>query len=304
MRRIAGILLIVGCVGWGFAQPAAPSVRPDDNTPVTAPPAIDLPATIDQLSADTYAQRQAAERALLRQSPAILPQVEEALVASRDVEKTVRLRKIAAHLLLKIRNSRAGMPLLGVSLGESQTLVGTARAGARVVTGQDATGRGDQEMVPALMVMEIQPGFPAAESIEPGDLVTAVDGQGLTEERTFEHFREQIGTHNVSDLVSLRVQRGATSMTVKVPLVGVDVGDSAELAEMLRQRAGLAADFLAAIEARRPVERPVVVADNPSSSAAPRLPALRGTAIITVPGQTQKLEFNTIPSQPSAPSDR
>ncbi len=88
---------------------------------------------------------------------------------------------------------------VGVSLSSSST------AGARIATHPDLNGR-----------PPVTPGSPAAAAgLQPGDLITAVDGKAIS---STEQFIQTVDTYHPGDKVTMTVQRGGNTLQIKVTL--------------------------------------------------------------------------------------
>ncbi|HEY6396530.1 MAG TPA: trypsin-like peptidase domain-containing protein [Solirubrobacteraceae bacterium] len=89
---------------------------------------------------------------------------------------------------------------VGVSLSRS-----SSTAGARIATHPDLNGR-----------PPVTPGSPAAAAgLQPGDLITSVDGKTIS---STEQFIQTVDTYHPGDKVTMTVQRGGQTLQIKVTL--------------------------------------------------------------------------------------
>ena len=220
---------------------AGTTSAPPDMAPVAAPDDSDTAscksteAAIAQLAARQFARRDAAEHYLIQQAATELPAIERALDESRDAEVIVRLARIAEHLFLKARTPFEGhASLLGISLGLVQ-----------VRTGTDADSRRR-----AILVNELQPGFPAAEVLRPGDRIIALNHEPFPPDMNIEEFRRTVNTAAPGTVLKLTVLRGRKQLDVGVRLAGVPEEGALAISEFVQQRRIAAALYLQQLWAR------------------------------------------------------
>jgi len=112
-------------------------------------------------------------------------------------------RKIASDL---IKLGRVVRPYLGISYVSVKSIPPAVRADNGIST----------SLAQGVVVAQVAPGSPAAEAgLQPRDVITSVDGQALTDQKAL---NKLIVGHAVGDSLTLQVQRGNSSQTVKIVL--------------------------------------------------------------------------------------
>lgn len=245
-RRISALLLtlLLGGVS-SLAAADPPSALPAAAPRLSAAPG-NFEEALRQLNADDYAQREKAQDYLMRQSPAILPAVETAMAETPESDAAVRLRRIAAHLFLKVQTRVTGAAsLLGISLTLEPVRTGPGPADVRV----------------SVAVLDLQPGFSAAESLCVGDRIIAVDGKELPADTTIDAFRRDISARVPGTRVQLTILRNRRQRDVAVTLAGLPDYNLTTLSDFVRLRMEAASAYLARLALRAPAGTAIVVPD-------------------------------------------
>lgn len=222
-----GVAVSVG--GLAAVQPGGAGVS--QSKPADKPLVVqDVAQAIRLLDAEGWRQREAAHGFLLRQDPRIRSVLEEELIRTRSAEAAWRLRTIAVHQFLKARTAMEGdMPLLGISLSLEVVDV-------------------DGESRPAVVVMGVQPGFPAAEELQAGDRIVGADGDAFEGAYTVDDFRGMVAGKRPGNMLALDVLRGGEVTALRVRLAGIPAGDPANY---IFERAQAAAAYERHLAARR-----------------------------------------------------
>ncbi len=159
-----------------------------------APPTIET--SIAQLTAQNFSTRDNAEHYLMRQSPENLATIELALATAEDSEAVMRLTRIAMHLYLKGRTQFVGQAsILGIRMNMK---MGNFELNHKAM----------QKMI---TVMELQPGFPAAEVLYPGDQIIGINHEPFGPDMEIDWFPRLINTFVPGTTVQFTILRAARS---------------------------------------------------------------------------------------------
>jgi C-terminal processing protease CtpA/Prc len=251
MVALAAMLLHCGAATW--AADAATQGAAAEFNPPTAPagnPTIE--SAIAQLDSPKYAIRDWAQHFLMRQSPDDLPTIEKALESATDAETVMRLNYVAAHLFLKGRTQFDGRAsLLGISLGIESAHLGQPNGDGRVV----------------VAVTDLQPGFPAAEVLRPGDRILAINSEPLPSDTTVESFRQHVNAALPGTVMRLQILRGREQSQVSVRLAGVPEEGAEAIQNFVRLRLAAAKGYLESIRSTH--ESPVIIHTSEENDAPP-----------------------------------
>src|SRR4051812_31644122 len=148
-----------------------------------APPCVELPLTglgyagdrtglpshdavLADLRSDDYAKRERATHDLLLLPPQRLEEIRQLLDREQDPEVLARLQQVAVHLFLKARTplTEGEGALLGVRSDD-------------LSFEQMRVDPGQPNLQMTIAINEIEPGFPAAQVLFPGDRLIAIDGE-------------------------------------------------------------------------------------------------------------------------------
>ncbi len=211
---------------------------------------------VEKLEAASYRDREEASEALLRLPPGRLPEVVEALKKEKDEEAIARLTDVAAHLFLKPRtNLKARESVLGVWGNRHDP----ALLGLKFEPQKTKIKPTDEAETMTVMVMEIQPGFPAMQTLRAGDRIVAIDGKGFPGDMTSEGFRDRIGGLWPGAATPLLVLRDGKVVELKVqttcvPLPRAEMQAyeiSNEISNMIARRDYAVNAFLESIRGRK-----------------------------------------------------
>jgi hypothetical protein len=213
-----------------------------------------IESAIAQLNAPKYSIRDWAQHYLMQQSPDSLPVIEKALDSAGDAETAMRLSSVAMHLFLKGRTQFDGRAsVLGISLG-----IETVRLGPH---------EGDERT--AVAVMDLQPGFPAAEVLRVGDRILMINNEPLPSDMTIESFRQHVNTAQPGTVIQLRVLRGRQQVAVSVRLAGVPEEGALAIQQFVHWRSAAAKAYLDQLHCRPEV--PLVI--RTPEDVEPAIPA-------------------------------
>jgi len=208
---IAVGLLTLACAAGGKAQTAS---RPAEVKISSASEAYAALVSTD------WGRRDAAQRFLMTMPAEERENVEKALFKTNDPEAEARLTAVAVHLYLKGETSLVGESgLLGITLSQ-ETLA------------QESDGR----ILAAIAITDLQPGFPAAEVLQAGDRIIALNDIPFSTDTTIASFRETVMRVKAGTSIKLTIKRGAEVRDVMVKLAAAPEGGTAALMEFIQQR--------------------------------------------------------------------
>lgn len=227
-RALIAVVLLLGLVTTSVevrsATPTAGGEAGNANGPsvaVATPEPESSAQAIEQLGATEWAVRDAAQTYLLGQPAQQRSDIEQKLLRTEDPEVALRLQQIAIHLFLKAQTRFEGQAsLLGISLYPEPIRMGA---------------RGDDVRM-AITVMELQPGFPAAEILRAGDRIVGVNNRPFGIEMTVERFRQHVNTSQPGQQMNLLILRGKDEKRVNVTLAGVPEQGIASLSDYMQNR--------------------------------------------------------------------
>jgi len=217
---------------------------------VQPPPASDAPVTFDSLvkalHGAKYQEREDATLALMRLSADRRSDVEHALSRETDVEAITRLTRVAVHLMLKAKTSLRGpVSLLGITL-----TVETLKLDPK-----------DDDVRGAVVVTGVQPGFPAAEVLQAGDRIIAVDDRPFDSGFTFEDFRGLIGRRKAGSILQMTVLRHGSPFKAGVQLAGLTEAEMVSVSEFVGRRLAESAAYAEHLKTGLP-GAPLVIKDD------------------------------------------
>jgi hypothetical protein len=240
-------------------------ILPDD-TPRPAPPLPivndgflndqDIPgpltALVNDLRSPNFPDRQTATRTLLRLPPSRLPEIVATLAAESDSEAIARLTQVAAHLYLKPRTSlRMQNTFLGFYFRQPNPLASTCMLGMKFKTEVARLRPSDREPTVSVVVAELQPGFPAMQTLLNGDRILALDGKPFPpdlpdDDRSY--FPTLVTGLWPRQSVPLTLLRDGQTLTLTVQLAGMPGTGTLSLAAQVDRRSTELATFLASLK--------------------------------------------------------
>lgn len=243
---LAAALLTVG----GAASASASATRSSGNGQL-----VGCRALVARLATASWRARRQAQLDLMRQSPARLAAVLHDLSPAASPEVRRRLIRVAVHLRFKGQTSLSGRsPLLGIMMRMVPL--------PALPTPLETKNNGGPHA--AVLVLQVQPGFPAAQALQNGDLITAVNGQAFGPSATVLTFRRMVTSLSPGTMMRFSVVRGTRLLHVVVPLAAVPVREAAVTVYMQKRisRAAALADGL-----WRLGEKPLIVAPRALDAA-------------------------------------
>jgi hypothetical protein len=198
-------LLLTACLAGAAASYGAPPPAPHRAAGALEVPGSDVAGWVHDLHSPIYKTREAATLALLRLPPARADEVNAALEKERDDEAFSRLLAVAVHMEVRKRMPKDGeLAMLGITLGlETVRLAGHA------------------EVSGAVVVNEVQPGFPAEEYLKAGDRLVALNGEAFPADMDVTSFRERISGSPPGSVLRFTLVRSGRLMNAAVPLAAV-----------------------------------------------------------------------------------
>ncbi len=192
----------------------------------------DVARLVGELRASDYATREKGTVGLMGLGAEKLSEVEGALAKESDPEVIARLERVAVHLFMKARTGLQGdVGVLGISLQPSLVQL-DAKSPAVAVS---------------IMVVKTQPGFPAAEVLEPFDQVIAVNGERFFQEDASDSFRGKVNASAPGSVVRMTIVRDGKVMDVGVRVAGLAERDVPLFQAIVAKRDEIAREFLAAL---------------------------------------------------------
>jgi hypothetical protein len=209
-----------------------------------------LSALVESLKSAKFAEREEATQALMRWPVERRSDIEDVLARETDMEVITRLTRVAVHLMLKSRTSLSGpVSLLGITLSvEVLPLTGKERA---------------EDLRSAVVVTGVQPGFPAAEVLQPGDRIVAADGKSFEAGFTFEDFRGLVGRKRAGTVLQVTVMRSGKEMRTGVRLAGLSEQEMLSVNEFVNQRLRDSAAYVKSLKTGVEVKAAVIKDNNP-----------------------------------------
>ena len=199
---------------------------------------------VEALRSPVFGERESANLAPLRLPPGRLGEVVEALSRETDAEAIERLTQVAAHLFLKPRTLlRTKASLLGVWFEEpSLSMLGIKfKMDPVKLTPQDASP------TMTVMVTEIQPGFPALQTLRNGDRIVALGGVGFPPNippEDSDYFRSRVASLWPGGVVAMTILRDGKLMELGVQITGLPVDGPSSPAAMVNMRTAALEAFL------------------------------------------------------------
>ncbi len=219
------MLVVIAVGGGGGPLRAAEPAAQDALAPIDT--------LIHNLHSTSYPVREAATLGLMRLGAERRSDVEQALARETDPESVVRLERAAVHLFMKARTSMEGeIGVLGISL-----LLEAVQLDPK-----------SPRVQMAVVVIKTQPGFPAAESLEPADRILGIDGEWFTLQSDSDRFRKQINETRPGTVVMLTVLRDGKRMDIPVRVAGLRMQDAPLFQAIVRQRDAAAAEYAAGLK--------------------------------------------------------
>ncbi len=207
----AGLLLLL----WVMLSVGASLLHAETTTDATTQTSTGTvldDATLAALDADAWPVRENATLRLLRDESLTPDNIAKAFAQKLSPEQRLRLMLVAEHHVIRTMGQRLvtqpGKASLGVALEwlVPEEVAELGRPGARV----EAT----------------LPGFPAYGVLQLGDLIVALDGQGIDPsimgEAMVQMLRDMIQKHSAGDVVELTIVRDGLVQQLKVKLGSLD----------------------------------------------------------------------------------
>jgi C-terminal processing protease CtpA/Prc len=220
----------------------------------TTAPADPLAALIQQLHSPRYATRAAATQELLHLNPDRRPMIEEALAHETDPEAATRLEQVAVHLLMKGRTLIEGdIGVLGISLQMEAVQLDPKQPTVQM----------------SIVVLKTQPGFPAAEELDPCDRILGINGERFTLQTTADDFRRKINDTPPGTVLQFSVLRDGKRLDIPVRVAGLRTEDAPLLLAIVQQRDSLIASYLESLP-NGAKSKPLVIADDAAAAGGDR----------------------------------
>jgi hypothetical protein len=213
-----------------------------------------LESLVEMLKSAKYQEREEATQTLMRWPVQRRSEIEQALSKETDLEAITRLTRVAVHMMLKGHTSLDGpVSLLGITL----TVEGWREGGDKDKDKDKDAG----ELRAAVVVTGVQPGFPAAEVLQAGDRIVAVDGKPFDAGFTFEDFRGLVGRQHAGTIMQMTVVRSGKAMRVGVRLAGLSEAEMMSVTEFVGQRLRQSAEYVKSLKTGLSVA-PAVIKDD------------------------------------------
>jgi hypothetical protein len=205
------------------------------------------------LRSPSFEARDEATTALLRLSPDRLGEIQSLLARESDAEAAARLTQVAIHLFLKARTPLEGQAsLLGIKFNDELVRTNTK----------------DGDLSMSIAVMELQPGYPAAQELRVGDRLLGIDGKRFPVDMPRETFPSLVRAHYPGEVVTFTILRQGKEMDVKVQLAGLPVAGVLNLEQAIEQRNAAANAFVTGLKTGRK-DTPLVIEDKTVPVAQP-----------------------------------
>jgi hypothetical protein len=180
---------------------------------------------VQALEAASYQTRQAASEALMRLPPERLQEVVETIKTEKDEEALARLTDVAAHLFLKPRTYlKSRTSLLGVWYAHHDPSL----LGVKFEPGKVRLPEADEADTMTVLVTEIEPGFPAMQTLHAGDRIVAINGEGFPIDMQDDGFRARVTALWPGAEAAMVVLREGKLVEVKVQTTCVPLELAAE----------------------------------------------------------------------------
>ena len=211
-----------------------------------------LAPLIAAVRSPTFGEREAGTRALLRLPPRRLDEIVRALAVESDSEAIARLTQAAGHLYLKSRTSlRMQDSFLGAWFKRPNPLATTCMLGTKFKLELIKLRPADAEPTMTVVLTELQPGFPAAQTLINGDRIVTFDGKGLPGDWPVDdrvQFQKIVLGLWPRQFVPVTILRDGKFLEVQVQLAGMPGNDTLALVEQVDLRAAELARFLAGLK--------------------------------------------------------
>lgn len=211
-----------------------------------------LAPLIAALRSTTFAEREAATRTLLRLPPPRLKDVVDALAVESDAEAIARLTQVAGHLYLKPRTSvRMLDSFLGGWFKQPNPLARTCMLGTKFKLEWVKLHPTDTAPTMTVVITELQPGFPAAQTLINGDRIITFDGKGFPGDLSVDdrsHFQKRVFDLWPRQMVPVSLLRDGKVLELPVQLAGMPGAGAMDLAEQVDLRGTELARFLARLK--------------------------------------------------------
>jgi PDZ domain len=242
-RRRSSWLVLLTVVCATFAAAA-------DLPPATTGPSDPVATLIRQLHALRYAARESATFDLLRLPPDHRAAIENALAHETDPEAATRLERVAVHLLMKAHTSLGGdIGVLGISLQMEGVQLDPKRPTVQMT----------------VLVMKTQPGFPAAEELEPCDRILGINGERFTLQTSADDFRRKINDTPPGTVAQISVLREGKILELPVRVAGLRTEDAPLLKSIVDQRDALITSYTESL-VNGSKSKPLVIRDESGAS--------------------------------------
>ena len=247
-RAIFGsVVWVLACVL--VAGPAAADPDPDSN------PNSPLLETLTRaLAHPDWETREAATERLMSDPDIDAADVARALGRTpvAEHEAHARLRAALDHRILDAIRRDATEPGQPASLGIRHRHVDRFLLPASAAHGRVGGQPADDRSVPAVHILDVLPGFPAAGVLRPGDVVVASDGRPLpAPDGDLQAFGRAIQSRRVGDTLRLDVVRGTELLRFDVRLGGLPALQRLYDARNRNDPSRLAVPVRAELDARR-----------------------------------------------------
>jgi len=176
---------------------------------------------VGELRSPQYGVREAATQELMRLPAERRSDIEIALAHATDEETVVRLEQVAVHLFMKAQTSSEGkIGLMGVRLSTEPVQVDPKNTTYQM----------------SVIVWKTQPGFSAAEELEPADRLIALNGVPFPLNMSTDEFRGMINAAGGGAVLPFTVIRNGKVIEVKVRLGGLRPEDMNALEQIVQLR--------------------------------------------------------------------
>jgi hypothetical protein len=247
---VAGAVILAASMSAGLRAAGAAEGVPGAGAGATSDnKVVTLASLVESLRSAKFQEREEATLTLMRLPVERRSDIEAALARETDMEAAIRLTKVAVHMMLKSRTSLEGpVSLLGITLS--------------VESWQDKKGK-EEELRSAVVVTGVQPGFPAAEVLQPGDRIVAVDGKFFDAGFTFEDFRGLVARKRAGTVLQATVMRSGKQMKAGVRLAGLSEQEMLSVNDFVSQRLRESALYVKSLKSGVTVQAAVVRDDSP-----------------------------------------